>query len=1068
MAEQQQVNAVEGSAESITEQGNFETIVANQTEKPAGDGDADIVSMAFADIDENTEYLQTVSNDSNLATAVPVDNVTMESTPATSETAVSADVSSNDGIDAVQQDVQIPQTVPSSEAVSVSTLGSGNVSPPVSLPASMLLGTIANLIDTSAGATSSTMTLSELQNNPTLMNILNSAEVQAAIQNHQHITIVQVPDRSFLGELNGDKNVTNTHVSVPPLAPISSTGMGTSTPTKLQTATVVTAVKNTATGTNVVSTQSKVTTAAGNTVTKLVKEKQNQSKAPKSEEKKKPHRSVTRSGRISKPPQYRVRDYKTLRTGSLNVNYETDDDYSDYTADEDEEEDGDRSDNFRYPFGSERSKKFKCEKCDKSYIGRAGLLRHYKLNPTHGNPDDVPEPPQPPKTSDSDKPPGRRPGRPPRVVNTATDTAKTTAMPALSKTVTPAQLMPKTSATTSTGSVPGVSLLTQTETPSDVKVVYPPQSLAKRKQRIRELLKTVGDEDVLELVLPKMSKLVTVWEFLLMKVERGRPSRPHFPDVYKELGKVLTEVRKMADECLEAAVKPEEEDSENSDDKSEQTIDIQNEAIAHVLGIPTGFYKVKDSPVPEYEFKYKLLVTDPSDAERTPKERRIIEVVSQDELVDQSPTKRRKLDQVQPPVQQLSQPTLKKPDPATTPTPSASEVNQRQQSTVVNTIQPRPQAVKTSRPNEPTNQPVRKMPPLASIASRVSAPRLIRPVTAPSISKPSVNSAIPQTATSSGTVTQRRILTLPPGFNITKTSDGYAIHKPDGTVIQITVTGDGGIPLETLQALINMDTSIFQTVQSSTPAAAVPNTIQSAVSQSVGQETRTVESTAASAPQASVAMGTDSQAGQVDMVTESHAGQIDMVTESQTEQVAMVTETQTEQINMAVESQTEQVAMVTETQEEQISMATESQTEQAGIVSDTQTEQINLASESQIEQVAMVAEAQPGQVDIGAENQIGQVDMVTDHHTGQVAQETVTIFTEEVSQTEVSEQQMNMKHEAVDAFQVESVVQEIVPSATSICTDNTTVVSEEQILTNGNSVSHANSVDNAMVNNVAR
>ena len=36
-----------------------------------------------------------------------------------------------------------------------------------------------------------------------------------------------------------------------------------------------------------------------------------------------------------------------------------------------------------------KPKKFKCDKCEKAYIGAAGLARHYRLNPDHGNPEAV-------------------------------------------------------------------------------------------------------------------------------------------------------------------------------------------------------------------------------------------------------------------------------------------------------------------------------------------------------------------------------------------------------------------------------------------------------------------------------------------------------------------------------------------------------------------------------------------------------------------------------------------------------------------------------------------------------
>jgi hypothetical protein len=35
-----------------------------------------------------------------------------------------------------------------------------------------------------------------------------------------------------------------------------------------------------------------------------------------------------------------------------------------------------------------KSKPWKCRLCEKAYIGKAGLARHYRLNPEHGKDDE--------------------------------------------------------------------------------------------------------------------------------------------------------------------------------------------------------------------------------------------------------------------------------------------------------------------------------------------------------------------------------------------------------------------------------------------------------------------------------------------------------------------------------------------------------------------------------------------------------------------------------------------------------------------------------------------------------
>uniref|UniRef100_A0A4W3IYS7 DUF4764 domain-containing protein n=1 Tax=Callorhinchus milii TaxID=7868 RepID=A0A4W3IYS7_CALMI len=81
----------------------------------------------------------------------------------------------------------------------------------------------------------------------------------------------------------------------------------------------------------------------------------------------------------------------------------------------------------------------------------------------------------------------------------------------------------------------------------------PQDQVLKRKARLKEFLKQCDDEELMELALPRLTKVITLWEFLLMKVERGRPARPHFPDVYKEFEMLHKHVKKMAEEQLSSS-----------------------------------------------------------------------------------------------------------------------------------------------------------------------------------------------------------------------------------------------------------------------------------------------------------------------------------------------------------------------------------------------------------------------------------------------------------------------------------------------------------------------------------
>lgn len=140
------------------------------------------------------------------------------------------------------------------------------------------------------------------------------------------------------------------------------------------------------------------------------RDKEKEKKVKKRE--KKAVKVQTRSGRVSRPPKYKAKDYKFIKTEDLADSHQSDsDDYSDMSV---EEEEGGRKDgpapgtSLTY---SHKSRSHRCQTCDKAYIGPGGLNRHYKLNPTHGEPD----------------PPGNTPGNTPRPLREDSHSQETTA-----------------------------------------------------------------------------------------------------------------------------------------------------------------------------------------------------------------------------------------------------------------------------------------------------------------------------------------------------------------------------------------------------------------------------------------------------------------------------------------------------------------------------------------------------------------------------------------------------------------------------------------------------------------
>ncbi|XP_030130878.4 zinc finger protein 839 isoform X2 [Taeniopygia guttata] len=340
-------------------------------------------------------------------------------------------------------------------------------------------------------------------------------------------------------------------------------------------------------------------------------------KKQKDDKLKKSLKVKTRSGRISRPPKYKAKDYKFIKMEDLADGHQSDsDDYSELSIEDDEEGKVKGKDAlFSSSNYNLKPKTFKCQTCEKSYIGKGGLARHYKLNPDHGQLEPSPQKiplnkpngsifveeeimspahldstavtlshekalatsleetidskggeqaseseksrhllaEQPNETSSGHWGPGtpKAPGRPKR--------PKRRGRPR----------MGGRSRGSGRPSRPGQS-------PSkSLSSVSAEHNVFRRKARLKELIQQCDNEDLMELALPRLTKLVTVYEFLLMKVEKGHPAKAYFPDVYREFEDLHNMVKKMAYDHLS-----------NSDSVNcQQPVEIKDAKVAESLGI---------------------------------------------------------------------------------------------------------------------------------------------------------------------------------------------------------------------------------------------------------------------------------------------------------------------------------------------------------------------------------------------------------------------------------------------------------------------------------------------------
>ncbi|XP_035584170.1 zinc finger protein 839 isoform X4 [Zalophus californianus] len=243
----------------------------------------------------------------------------------------------------------------------------------------------------------------------------------------------------------------------------------------------------------------------------------------------------TRSGRISRPPKYKAKDYKFIKTEDLADGHLSDsDDYSELSVEEDEEQ-REKQVLFDLSSCSLRPKSFKCQTCEKSYIGKGGLARHLKLNPGHGQ-------------------------------------------------LEPEELLSeKANGSATRGCAEGRTASLTSPGPSTPALLR--EHGAQSPRAGLQFLHQCDRDALVELALPQLAQVVTVYEFLLMKVETGHLAKPLFPAVYKEFEELHKMVKKMCQDYLSG-----------SGLCSQEPLEISNNKVAESLGITEFLRKAEAHP----------------------------------------------------------------------------------------------------------------------------------------------------------------------------------------------------------------------------------------------------------------------------------------------------------------------------------------------------------------------------------------------------------------------------------------------------------------------------------------
>ncbi|XP_044127676.1 zinc finger protein 839 [Bufo gargarizans] len=254
----------------------------------------------------------------------------------------------------------------------------------------------------------------------------------------------------------------------------------------------------------------------------------------KGHKRKKSIKIKTRSGRISRPPKHKAKDYKFLKVGDLIQDSTSDsEDYSELSTDEDEK--GAKV-NAACDTYTVKNALFQCQTCEKSYMGKGGLSRHYRLYPSHGQMEPLQSGVGGHSVPSEPKKPNPRSRK--RLLEDPLNPIEAS-LPTLDRDG--LQFVPVTQ------TCRGRRQMTGRRFGRHRKIL----AIASSEQNAltaKEFIQQCEDKDLKEHVGPCFSERLSVYDFLLVKVKQEHPDKPLFPHLYKELEKLHSMVRILAEE----------------------------------------------------------------------------------------------------------------------------------------------------------------------------------------------------------------------------------------------------------------------------------------------------------------------------------------------------------------------------------------------------------------------------------------------------------------------------------------------------------------------------------------
>lgn len=116
-----------------------------------------------------------------------------------------------------------------------------------------------------------------------------------------------------------------------------------------------------------------------------------------------------------------------------------------------------------------------------------------------------------------------------------------------------------------------------------IPVTAKPQA-ERRQHRLQELVEQCEDEELMDVVLPRLTKMLSLWEFLLAKLDCKGSACSCFPDIYHEFESLHAQVRQTAQEYI---ISPQ---------GGAMPVEVRNIEVARSLGILDEVNKMKVVP----------------------------------------------------------------------------------------------------------------------------------------------------------------------------------------------------------------------------------------------------------------------------------------------------------------------------------------------------------------------------------------------------------------------------------------------------------------------------------------